>query len=85
MPNSQIDEVDWNGAVSVKAGDLKTDFLKANNNVIKLSRDVMISINKAPFVMFFKGHKILITDTHSYVFKEDMTMSEGEYPASNNP
>ena len=80
QPQTLIDVL-WNGAIQVRKGVEVTAFLQGTNNVIKLSNDVAISINKKPFVIHYHNEILLIDPTFVYLFAKDMTMSEGITPA----
>jgi len=83
QPQSLIDVL-WNGAIQVRKGVEITGALQTGNNVIKLSGDVRISINKTPFVMHYHNEVMLIDASSIYLFEKDMTMSEGVTPAPHN-
>ncbi len=83
QPQALVDVL-WNGALQVRKGVEGTGGLKAGNNVIKLSGDVKISINKSPFVLHYHNEIMLIDDSFIYLFEKDMTMSEGVTPAPHN-
>jgi len=82
QPQTLIDVL-WNGAIQVRKGIEMVD-LQTGNNVIKLSGDVKISINKTPFVMHYHNEVLLIDSSFIYLFEKDMTMSEGVTPAPHN-